>query len=157
MTPAIAVLKKAGVDYVVHEYLHDPANLQFGLEAATKLGVAPERVFKTLLVALNGNQKTLAVSVIPVCCQLDLKAMAKACKAKKAAMAMPAVAERSSGYVVGGISPLGQKKSLPTVIDGSAADMASMFVSGGRRGLDLELSPQVLARLCGGHFASLVL
>jgi len=150
MTPAINAAKKAKIQYTVHEYEHDPAAPSFGEEAAEKLGVPPERVFKTLVVDAGGR---LAVAVVPVLLKLDLKAAAKALDAKKAAMAEVKIVERTTGYVVGGVSPLGQKKRLPTVIDASAEACATIFVSGGRRGLDIELSPADLAGLTGGAFA----
>jgi Cys-tRNA(Pro)/Cys-tRNA(Cys) deacylase len=150
MTPAINAAKKAKIQYTVHEYEHDPAAPSFGEEAAEKLGVAPERVFKTLVVDAGGR---LAVAVVPVLLKLDLKAAAKALGAKKAAMAEVKVVERTTGYVVGGVSPLGQKKRLATVIDASAEACETIFVSGGRRGLDIELSPADLVGLTGGAFA----
>ena len=155
MTPAIKAARAAGVAIEVHEYRHDPANTHYGLEAAEALGLDPERVFKTLLVALNGDARKLAVAVVPVTGQLDLKAMAAACKAKKAEMADPAAAQRSTGYVVGGISPLGQKKRLPTVLDSSATAFPTIFVSGGRRGLDIEIIPDDLIRLCTAQTAAI--
>ena len=150
MTLAINAAKKAKIQYTVHEYEHDPAAPSFGEEAAEKLGVAPERVFKTLVVDAGGR---LAVAVVPVLLKLDLKAAAKALGAKKAAMAEVKVVERTTGYVVGGVSPLGQKKRLATVIDASAEACETIFVSGGRRGLDIELSPADLVGLTGGAFA----
>jgi Cys-tRNA(Pro)/Cys-tRNA(Cys) deacylase len=153
MTPAVKAAQAAGVAVRLHEYRHDPANSDYGIEAASALGVEPALVFKTLLVALNDDRRRLAVAVVPVTGQLDLKAMAAACQAKKAAMAEPATAERVTGYVVGGISPLGQKKALPTVIDASARAAGAIYVSGGRRGLDIEIAPADLARLCNAAFA----
>jgi len=153
MTPAVQAAKKAGIEFGLHEYQHDADNSSFGLEAAEKLGVEPARVFKTLLVSLNSEPKALAVAVVPVDAQLDLKAMAKACKAKKAVMAEPAIAERTTGYVVGGISPLGQKRFLPTVIDESAGNSDTVFVSAGRRGMDIEVAPQDLQQLTRASFA----
>ncbi len=147
MTPAVQAAKKAGVDIRLHEYAHDPANSNYGLEAAEALGLDPQRVFKTLLVALNGDPRRLAVAVVPVSGQLDLKAMAAACKAKKADMADPSDAQRATGYVVGGISPLGQKRRLPCVVDATALDHDSVYVSGGRRGLDIEIAPRDLVSL----------
>lgn len=149
MTPAIDAARAAGVPIVVHEYDHDPANREFGLEAASALGIAPERVFKTLLVSLNGQPKSLAVAVVPVSGQLNLKAMAAACKAKKATMADPDVAQRVTGYIVGGISPLGQKRPLTTVLDDSLFGFDTVFVSGGRRGLDIEIGSADLMRMTG--------
>ena len=137
-TPATVALTKAGLSFTTHAYEHDPAAKSYGLEAAEALGLAPEQVFKTLLVEVDGK---LAVGVVPVDRQLDLKAVAAALNGKKAVMADPAAAERITGYVVGGISPIGQKRPLPTVIDTTAADHQTVYVSGGRRGLDLGLSP----------------
>ena len=143
-TPATVALRKAGIEFVAREYKHDPAAASYGLEAATALGVEPARVFKTLLVDTGAG---LAVAVVPVDRQLDLKAVAAALGAKKVAMAQPADAERVTGYVVGGISPVGQKRALPTVLDASASGHPRILVSGGRRGLDLELAPADLTRL----------
>ena len=142
-TPATVALTRAGVPFTLHPYEHDPRAESFGLEAAEALGVAPERVFKTLLADTGGR---LVVGIVPVTGQLDLKALARAVGAPKATMADPAAAERSTGYVVGGISPVGQKRALPTVLDDSALGHESVFVSGGRRGLDLELTPADLVR-----------
>ncbi|TCN42703.1 Cys-tRNA(Pro)/Cys-tRNA(Cys) deacylase [Kribbella orskensis] len=137
-TPATVALTKAGLPFSTHAYEHDPAAKSYGLEAAEALGLAPEQVFKTLLVEVDGK---LAVGVVPVDRQLDLKAVAAALKGKKATMADPAAAERTTGYVVGGISPIGQKRALPTVIDSTATDHETIYVSAGRRGLDLGLNP----------------
>ena len=149
-TGAILALQKAGITPVIHTYEHDERAQAWGLEAAQALGLDPARVFKTLLVS---HEKSLAVAVIPVASRLDLKAIAKQLGWKKAELADPALAQRTTGYVVGGISPLGQKKALPTLIDTSAATHETVFVSGGRRGLDLELDPQVLAQLTKASFA----
>jgi ybaK/ebsC protein len=149
-TGAILALQKAGITPVIHTYEHDERAQAWGLEAAQALGLDPARVFKTLLVS---HEKALAVVVIPVASRLDLKAIAKQLGWKKAQLADPALAQRTTGYVVGGISPLGQKKALPTLIDTSAATHETVFVSGGRRGLDLELDPQVLAQLTKASFA----
>lgn len=143
-TPATVALTKAGVDFAARPYEHDPGAPSFGLEAAAALGVEPERVFKTLLADVDGR---LTVAVVPVSGSLDLKALAAAAGGKRAAMADPAVAERTTGYVIGGISPLGQRKALPTVVDSSALAHSTVLVSGGRRGLDLELAPADLVRL----------
>lgn len=149
-TGAILALQKAGITPVIHTYEHDERAQAWGLEAAQALGLDPARVFKTLLVS---HEKALAVVVIPVASRLDLKAIAKQLGWKKAQLADPDLAQRTTGYVVGGISPLGQKKALPTLIDASAATHETVFVSGGRRGLDLELDPQVLAQLTKASFA----
>ena len=143
-TPAMKALDSAGVEYRVHEYEHDQRSTSFGLEAAAALGVPASRVFKTLL-ASDGT--ALVVGIVPVDKTLDLKALATHVKVKRLVMADPAVAERSTGMVVGGISPVGQKRLLPTVIDESAMGQERVLVSGGRRGLDVELSPQDLVRL----------
>lgn len=137
-TPATVALARAGVEHAVHSYDHDPAAASYGLEAAEAMRVDPDRVFKTLLASVDG---TLVVGVVPVSGQLDLKAVAAAAGGKKAVMADPADAERATGYVVGGISPLGQKRAHPTVVDETALGHATVFVSGGRRGLEIELSP----------------
>ena len=153
MTPAIRAAKDAGVSVKAHAYRHEPGNTNYGLEAADALGLDPQRVFKTLLVALNGDQRRLAVAVVPVTGQLDLKAMAAACGVKRVEMADPAHAERVTGYVIGGISPLGQKRRLPTVLDATLENFATVFVSGGRRGLDIEIAPADLMRLCAASMA----
>jgi Cys-tRNA(Pro)/Cys-tRNA(Cys) deacylase len=149
-TPATVALTKAGMTFTTHSYEHDPAAKSYGLEAAEALGLQPEQVFKTLLVEVDGK---LSVGVVPVDKQLDLKAVATALNGKKAAMADPAAAERITGYVVGGISPIGQKRPLPTVVDASATDHETVYVSGGRRGLDLGLSPADLIKLTSARTA----
>lgn len=143
-------LERAGVTFEVRAYEHDPGAESYGLEAAASLGVDPARVFKTLLVEADG---ALAVGIVPVDTLLDLKAVAAVLGAKKAVMAQPADAERVTGYVVGGISPLGQRRRLPTVLDSSALEHPTVLVSGGRRGLDLELSPRDLLALVEGTAA----
>ena len=148
MTPAILAIQKAGFSFQIHEYQHNPAVKSYGLEAAEALQIAPVRVFKTLVVALDGDLKKMAVGIVPVTQQLDVKALAKAVGAKKAEMADSKHAERMTGYLVGGISPLGQKRKLPTVLDESALSFATIFVSAGRRGLELELCPTTLMELC---------
>lgn len=153
MTPAINAAKKARVKYQVHEYSHDPAAASYGEEAAEALGQPLAQVFKTLLVEINGDNRKLAVAVVPVAGQLDLKAMAAALKAKKVAMANPVDAERAAGYVVGGISPLGQKKRLPAVLDASAAEFDTIFMSAGRRGLEIELAAADLCQITGAVMA----
>ncbi|QOT17415.1 MULTISPECIES: Cys-tRNA(Pro) deacylase [Paenarthrobacter] len=143
-TPATAALTAAGVPFVVHPYAHDPSAPSYGLEAAEVLRIDPARVFKTLMVEVEGR---LAVGVVPVSGSLDLKAVAGALGAKKASMADPKAAERRTGYVLGGISPLGQRQPSPTVLDESALGFETIFVSGGRRGLDIEVAPADLVRL----------
>ena len=152
MTPAINAAKKAKIPFTVHEYAHDPDCSSYGLEAAEKLGVDPARVFKTLVADLGGE---LVVAVIPVEGMLGLKGLARAAGAKKAAMADKGLVERTTGYVLGGVSPLGQKKRLRTFIDSSAQALPTIHVSAGRRGLEIELAPEDLARLTGGRFAEL--
>ncbi len=151
MTPAVNTVKKARIHYQLHQYEHDPGSQSYGGEASAKLNVAPERVFKTLVASLDGNH--LAVAVVPVSGQLNLKSFASASGAKKSKMAAPKAVERSSGYVLGGVSPLGQKKKLKTVIDQSALNHETIYVSAGRRGLEIELSPQDLAGLLDAVFA----
>ncbi|MFC9589690.1 Cys-tRNA(Pro) deacylase [Streptomyces sp. NPDC056944] len=143
-TPATVALAEAGTPFTLHAYEHDPASPSYGEEAAEALGVSPDRVFKTLVADVDGE---LTVAVVPVAGQLDLKALASAVGGKRAAMADPAAAERTTGYVRGGISPLGQRKRLRTVLDSSASDHATVCVSAGRRGLEVELSPADLAAL----------
>ncbi|HMM96310.1 Cys-tRNA(Pro) deacylase [Phycicoccus sp.] len=151
-TPATVALTAAGVTFTQHAYDHDPAAPSYGLEAAAVLGLPAEQVFKTLLVDTGSG---LAVGVVPVAGQLDLKAMATALGVKRVTMADPAEAERSTGYVVGGISPVGQKRALPTVVDESAELFEVVYVSGGRRGLDLGLSPADLVRVTGASVADI--
>lgn len=147
-TPAIQALERTGTWHVLHAYEHDPAATSFGLEAAELLGVDPARVLKTLLAQTDRPAAHgLVVAIVPVAGQLDLKALAAAVGSKRATLADPALAERTTGYVVGGISPLGQKRALPTVVDDSALQHDSVLVSGGRRGLDVELEPRDLVAL----------
>jgi Cys-tRNA(Pro)/Cys-tRNA(Cys) deacylase len=144
------MLARLGVPFTIHAYDHDPATASYGLEAAEALGVAADRVFKTLLADVDGR---LAVGVVPVSGELDLKALAAAVGGKRATLAEPAAAERATGYVVGGISPLGQRKRLPAVVDQSALEFPTVFVSAGRRGLEVELAPADLVRLIGATTA----
>ena len=153
MTPAILAARNAGVTHHIHEYQHDPSAASYGLEAADKLGVSAERVFKTLIAELDDGR--LAVAIVPVATSLNLKSLAAATGAKRADMADMAKAERTTGYVAGGISPIGQKKRLPTVLDESAAGHATIFVSAGRRGLEIELAPDDLLMLTGGRLAAI--
>jgi len=155
MTPAINAAKKAKIEFRTHEYEHDPRAESYGQEAAQALSISPQQVFKTLLVALTGHKSQLAVAIVPVDHQLSLKAIAKALGAKKADMADPKVAEKTTGYVVGGISPLGQKKALPTVLDSSAEAFESIHVSAGRRGLEIELSAADLLKITRGISAAI--
>ena len=144
-TPAIAAAARAGVAFTVHEYRHDPRAESFGLEAVDKLGLDAARVFKTLVADVDG---ALIVAVVPVEAQLDLRALGK-----RARMADASAAERATGYVAGGISPLGQRRPLPTVVDASALDHDTIHVSAGRRGLELELAPADLVELTGARVA----
>jgi Cys-tRNA(Pro)/Cys-tRNA(Cys) deacylase len=151
MTPAINIAKKSRVAHPVHEYAHDAASESYGLEAAEKLAVNEARVFKTLVVRLNDN--SFAVGILAVSSMLSMKLMAKAVGAKKAVMADVAAVERATGYVLGGISPLGQKRQLTTVIDESARNFDTIYISAGRRGLEIELTPIDLQKLTTGLFA----
>jgi Cys-tRNA(Pro)/Cys-tRNA(Cys) deacylase len=153
MTPAIDAAKKAKITHRVHEYPHDPAEKSYGVEAAAKLGLPEERVFKTLVVSLGG--KELAVGIIPVSSMLNMKLIAKALGVKKASMAEAADVERTTGYVLGGVSPLGQKRGLRTVLDSSALEYQTVFVSAGRRGLEIELDPNDLLSLTNGNVAAI--
>ena len=144
-TPAIAAAARAGVAFAVHEYGHDPRAESYGLEAVEKLGLDAARVFKTLVADVDG---ALTVAVVPVEAQLDLRALGK-----RARMADASAAERATGYVTGGISPLGQRRALPTVVDASALDHETIHVSAGRRGLELELAPADLVELTGARVA----
>jgi len=149
-TPATLALSRAGISFTVHPYAHDPRSESYGEEAARALDLDPARVFKTLFVAVD---KKLCVGIVPVSSRLDLKAVAAALGGKAATMADPADAERASGYVVGGISPIGQRRAHPTVLDDSATAFPTVFVSGGRRGLDVELSPADLVRITSAVIA----
>lgn len=150
-TPATRVLLKAGVPFTLRTYAHDPATRAFGDEAVAELGVEAERVYKTLVIAIDSG---LAVAVLPVPLTLDLKACASFFGSKRAVLADPAVVERRTGYVVGGVSPLGGRSALPTVIDERALSWETILVSGGRRGLDIELDPRGLARVIDARFSA---
>ena len=139
MTPAVTALERAKITFVVHEYAHDPRAQSYGLEAAEALGIDPASVYKTLLAQLEG--KELVVAIVPVSDTLNLKSLAKAARAKRAQMANPSDAQRSTGYVLGGISPFGQKKRLRTFVDDSVLALSHVHVSGGRRGLEIEITP----------------
>jgi len=155
MTPAVTAAEKAGVKFTLHRYEHDAGAESYGGEAAEKLGLPEDRVFKTLLASMTvDGRHTLAVAVVPVSGMLDLKRLAAALGGKKAEMADVAEAQRATGYLVGGISPLGQKKRLPTVLDESALKLETVFVSAGRRGLEIELAPADLQRLTNAKVAA---
>lgn len=154
MTPAINLLKKTKTRHEVHEYQHDASHPSYGLEAAEKMGVPAEQVFKTLVAEVD--KARLVVAILPVTHTLNLKRLAKASGGKKAAMADAALVERTTGYVLGGVSPLGQKKRLPTFLDSSASQFDHIFVSAGRRGLEVSLAPDTLLALLDGQTSELV-
>ena len=153
MTPAIEQLKRANIPFSIHQYQHDANASSFGLEAVEKLKLSAELVFKTLVVCTDTD--VLAVAIVPVEKKLNLKAMAKAMQVKKVTMAEATRVQNSTGYVLGGVSPLGQKKSLTTIIDNSAQQCQTMFVSGGKRGLEIELSPSSLAKIIRANFCQI--
>ncbi|MBW4935121.1 Cys-tRNA(Pro) deacylase [Marinobacter sp. F4206] len=153
MTPGINAARKARISHTLHEYDHDPASESYGTEAAEKIDADPRRVFKTLVVDIDGRE--LAVGVVPVSAMLSMKLIARAAGGKKATMANPQVVQRSTGYVLGGVSPLGQKRRLKTFLDRSAEGFDTVYVSAGRRGLEIELSPQDLLKLTSGQLAVL--
>ena len=153
MTPAVNVAKKAQIKHRLHVYQHEASSESYGLEAADKLGLPPTQVFKTLVVSIDG--KLLVVAVIPVSSMLSMKAVAKAAAGKKASMANAVDVERSTAYVLGGVSPLGQKKRLQTFIDCSAEALQKIYISAGRRGLEIELDPGDLRNLTQASFATL--
>jgi Cys-tRNA(Pro)/Cys-tRNA(Cys) deacylase len=153
LTPAIDALRAACVEFDIRSYEHDPKSRTYGLEAAEKLDLLPEQVFKTLVVELDGA--ALCMGIIPVVFQLNLKRLAKSAGAKRAAMAPAKAVERATGYVMGGVSPFGQKRAMPAFIDTSAMNYLSVFVSGGKRGLDLEITPNDLLIITKGCTADL--
>ena len=155
MTPAINLLKKMSISHTVHSYAHDPRAASYGLEAAELLGLPAERVYKTLLVSTD--EAELLVALVSVNAQLNLKAVASSARVKKVEMADPLRAQRSSGYLVGGISPLAQKKALRTFVDRSAAEHATIYISAGRRGLEVELSAADLLALTQGQLADIAI
>lgn len=152
MTPAVNAAKKLNIPFNLHKYKHDPDHGAYGIEAADKLGTDPARVYKTLVVEIDSSD--LAVAIIPVLDQLNLKAFAKSCNAKKAAMADGGIVTKTTGYVLGGVSPMGQKKQLTTYLDTSANEFSTIYVSAGRRGLEIELSPEDLLRATNGSYFS---
>jgi len=154
MTPAILQAKKHKIDYRIHQFSHELSSKSFGLEAVEKLSLKAECVFKTLVV--ETESKVLVVAIVPVTHQLNLKALAKVLTVKKVKMADAKRVESTTGYILGGVSPLGQKKSLTTVIDASGEQYTTIFVSGGKRGLELQLSPQDLAQICKAKFADII-
>ncbi len=153
MTPGVRLVKKAGIKFDLHEYKHDPKAASYGDEAVEKLGLDKTQVFKTLVV--ETTDRHLVVMIIPVANSLSFKKGASACGSKKVAMADKNKVQKTTGYVLGGVSPLGQKKKLSTFIDNSALNCKTMFVSGGKRGLEIELAPNDLADLLGANFAEL--
>lgn len=154
-TAATALLHTLKVPHTLHPYTHQDGVTAFGTEAATALGVAPERIFKTLVVDTNNGKSGLTIAVVPVASQLSLKAIGSWCHEKRVSMADPQVAARVTGYVVGGISPIATKTALPTVIDESAVVFDTIFVSAGKRGLQVEIDPQLLASVTGAAFAAI--
>lgn len=153
MTPAVNIAKKAKIPYTLHSYTHDPASASYGEEASEKLGIQADRVFKTLVAQIDSRE--LVVAVIPVSSMLSMKQIAKASGGKKAEMAKGADVERSSGYILGGVSPLGQKKRLRTFIDETVENFPTIYVSAGRRGLEIELSGEDLAKITDGKMVAL--
>ena len=157
MTPAIEALKKAGIQFKIHEYPHDSTASSYGEEAADLLNMPAEQVFKTLVISCDPSDNTnqLAIAIVPVSHRLNLKALAKSLKAKKASMADVTAAQNATGYILGGISPLGQKKRLPFTLDSSVENFATIFVSGGKRGLEIEITPDDLITLCQANTADI--
>lgn len=153
MTPAVNLLDKRKISYQLHQYDHDSSAASYGLEAAEKLNVESKKIYKTLVVETEVSK--LAVAIVPVDCQLNLKNVAKALNAKKVKMADPKKVHNTTGYVLGGVSPLGQKKQLQTIIDESAMKLSTIFVSGGKRGLEIELSPQDLSECLTSNYFSI--
>lgn len=151
-TRATVAATRAGISFTVHEYAHDPANAAYGAEAVERLGLDPRRVFKTIVVIVHDKP---AVAVVPVASEVDLKAFAVALGAKRAVLADPAAAQRCTGYVLGGISPLGQQRTLPMLVDASATGYPTVFVSAGRRGLEIELAPDDLCKVAGATYAAI--
>lgn len=151
-TPATATLRRAGIAFTTHNYVHDPRSTEYGLEAARALDLDPSHVFKTLIASVDG---VLTVAVVPVTGSLDLKALATVRGGRRAAMADAMAAQRSTGYVLGGISPVGQKRPLPTVLDSSAANLDVIYVSGGKRGFDIGIAPDDLLTVTGGTLGSI--
>jgi Cys-tRNA(Pro)/Cys-tRNA(Cys) deacylase len=154
-TPATAVLDAAAIGYQLHSYDHDPATTSYGAEASAALGIDPDQMFKTLVIDIGSTRPELAVAVVPVSEQLGLKQFAAVLGAKRAALAEAGLVTRTTGYILGGVSPLGQKVELPTVIDETAQLWDTIFVSAGKRGLDIELAPDDLLALTGARYADI--
>jgi len=152
MTPCIQLLKKRKIAYTLHQYIHDKTTPSYGKEAIDKLGVDADRVYKTLVVSVDTE---LVVAVVPALSMLNMKLIAKSMGKKKASMAETSTVENTTGYILGGVSPLAQKKRLKTFIDSSASDSETIYVSAGKRGLEVELSPHDLVALTGGVFVKL--
>ena len=157
MTPAINVLTKANIPFKLHEYSHDPKASSYGNEAVECLNANPDQVFKTLVISTDAsdNTKQLAIAIVPVSHNLDHKGLAKSLKTKKSQMADPTAAQNTTGYILGGISPFGQKKRLPFRLDDSAQNFNTIFVSGGKRGLEIEISPTNLIQVCSACYADI--
>ncbi len=157
MTPAIRVLIKKNIPYKLHSYHHNPNETHFGDETVLQLALDSHQVYKTLVVSVNNDTKYLVVAVVPVAKKLDLKKLAKIINAKKTELADPLLAQKITGYLIGGISPIGQKKALPTYIDASVNHYSTLYISGGKRGLNIEIAPQALIDLTAGRIVEITI